>query len=229
MAPLASGMDAVKFVPVQGDPFLYSANDDAFAPDVRLTVHARKIETLLTQGARGGGQVLQVAENYAVLMSPGGLIWHAVAWLGQRHIPAPSTVSPELFGGVAVSARVDQIAMDAPLARFDAEVEYWADLLGWKVIDAARPEYVAIVDKSMPLRLMIHRDPYMDSADPVRIHLDISGGSTADVERLVAWHQSLGARQGPRHPWWVSMTDPAGGTYCLTRRDPATGAIRPRS
>ena len=215
-------------LPTSGGAYLFAAEQDALEPDVRLGIHFRNAKGMRSEGLRHGGQLLEESADACVFMSPGGLIWTAYVWQGQRQVPTAATISPAFFEGYEVRTRVDQVAMDVPGPVFDREVEYWANLLGWRVIDAARPEYVALVDRSMPMRLMIHRDVYRDASQSVSIHLDVAGGGAADVDRLVAWHRQMGARLTSRQPWWVTMLDPTGGSYCLTRRDPRTGAIQTR-
>ncbi len=72
----------------------------------------------------------------------------------------------------------------------------------------------------MPLRILLQRLDEPDSV--VRAHLDWAAGSARDD--VVARHEVLGANQVGRHRRWVVMTDPAGMRYCLTARDPRTGA-----
>ena len=212
----------------KADPYLSMGSQQLSSTGVTPVLHGKTIESLVKDGSRTGGRVIAQTADDAVLSSPGGLLWRAATWRGQKRVPPPIEVSPPLFDGVTVPMRIDQLTLNVPTALFDDELEYWANLLGWKVIDGAMPEFAVLVDKGMPLRLMLHRDPFADSEDGVTAHLDISGGALANVERLVAWHVSLGARLGVRHPWWITMTDPAGMPYCLNRRDPITGAIQVR-
>ena len=47
-----------------------------------------------------------------------------------------------------------------------------------------------------------------------------------DSRVLAALRLSFGAAFVAVHSHWTVMRDPAGGTYCLTARDPETGALR---
>ncbi len=78
----------------------------------------------------------------------------------------------------------------------------------------ARPE-------GIPIRLLLRR---LDSSDAryCRGHLDFA---CDDVETERARHQLLGARVALTMSNWDTMVDPAGLAYCLTRRNPDTGAL----
>lgn len=214
------------FLPENGAPYLGSRTTHGHLSTVEVQLHAKSLPALLADAGRAGGRVVDVLGASAIVRSPGGLLWRAVVWSGQKRIPAPVKVSPSLFEGHAVATRADQIALTVPASRFEEEVEYWSTLLGWKVIDAAYPAYVMLVGKDMPMRILLRRDTMIDAGDGIEANLDVAGGGATDAERLIAWHRTLGASSTGRHPWWITMTDPTGCGYNLTRRDPVTGAIR---
>jgi hypothetical protein len=111
--------------------------------------------------------------------------------------------------------------VDIPGARYEAEVEFWAALTGWPLRPETPAEFTALERPlGMPLRILLQRLAEPDGV--VRAHLDWAAGSAR--EDVVARHEALGAQQMGRHRGWVVMTDPAGLRYCITARDPGSGA-----
>lgn len=47
----------------------------------------------------------------------------------------------------------------------------------------------------------------------------------SDVDAEVDRHLGLGAQVVRRMPLWVTLADPIGRHYCVTRRDPDTGVL----
>ena len=61
-----------------------------------------------------------------------------------------------------------------------------------------------------------------------RAHLDLAAGTDPAVRRrVVAAPRRCGAAVVRDTPRWTVMADPVGATYCLTGRDPLTGAVAP--
>jgi hypothetical protein len=55
-----------------------------------------------------------------------------------------------------------------------------------------------------------------------RIHLDVA---CDDIHAEAAEHIALGAGYYHETDYWVTLRDPAGLLYCLTRRNPDTGML----
>lgn len=56
----------------------------------------------------------------------------------------------------------------------------------------------------------------------MRAHLDLgTDDRPAELER----HRALGAEVVAEQAFWSVLRDPAGLAYCITDRDPATGAL----
>jgi hypothetical protein len=164
-----------------------------------------------TEQALGLGAGLAAGhEGWAVLRSPGGQLFCAVPWQGEA-------VRPPVVHG----SRLDQLALDVPPSAYDAEVAFWSGLLaGWQSLPGSRPEFhVLKPPPGLPLRLLLHR---LGTERPASAHLDLA---CADIEATRAHHERLGAEPVARGGHWTVMRDPAGGTYCLTGRDPETGAL----
>ncbi|MGC0329578.1 hypothetical protein RKD23_002568 [Streptomyces sp. SAI-170] len=164
-----------------------------------------------TEQALGLGAVLAAGhEGWAVLRSPAGQLFCAVPWQGEA-------VRPPVVHG----SRLDQLALDVPPSAYDAEVAFWSGLLaGWQSLPGSRPEFhVLKPPPGLPVRLLLQR---LGTERPASAHLDLA---CADIEATRARHEELGAELVARGGHWTVMRDPAGGTYCLTGRDPETGAL----
>ena len=160
--------------------------------------------------ARPGGP-----HGYVVLRSPGGLVFCVVSH------PAAVVPSPASWPGVRRS-RVYQVCLDIPSASYAAESAFWSALTGRPLdVLARRPEFAWLRgDGSLALGLLLQRLDEPDGA--VRAHLDVgTPDRTAEVRR----HEALGARILSAREFWTVLVDPAGLSYCVTDRDPATGSL----
>ncbi|HLL34766.1 MAG TPA: VOC family protein [Streptomyces sp.] len=164
-----------------------------------------------TGGAlRLGARVVAEHEGWAVLRSPAGLPFCAVPWLGE-------SVRPPVVRG----SRLDQVCLDVPPSRYDAEVAFWGGLLaGWSSRPGSLPEFhVVAPPPGLPVRVLLQR---LGTERPASAHLDLA---CADIETTRAEHERLGAVRVARGAHWTVLRDPAGGTYCLTGRGPETGGL----
>ncbi|MDT0386931.1 VOC family protein [Streptomyces dubilierae] len=199
---LPDGADAcVKAQAVESGPG--GAHLDFCVDDVRQFADA---------AVRLGARVVQDLDSLVVLRSPGGQLFCADPWRGQSSRP-----------GVVRGSRLDQVCLDVPPSAYAAEVAFWSGLLtGWASRPGALPEFhVVEPPPGLPVRLLLQR---LGTERPASAHLDLA---CADVEATRAWHETLGAVCVARFSGWTVLRDPAGGTYCLTTRDPRTG--RPRT
>lgn len=133
--------------------------------------------------------------------------------------PVPPAAS---FPGVR-RTRVYQVCVDVPRPGFGAEAERWATLSGGRIeVLERRPEFawLRVPGVRRPLDVLLQR---LDRADgPVTAHLDVG---TSDRAAEVRRHLALGATVLAEQEFWTVLTDPAGLAYCVTDRDPATGAL----
>ncbi|WEP00216.1 VOC family protein [Streptomyces sp. FXJ1.172] len=147
--------------------------------------------------------------DWAVLRSPAGQLFCAV----RRH---DETVRPPVVAG----SRLDQVCLDIPPSAYAAESDFWAALTGWERLRGSRPEFEVLRPPTgLPVRILLQR---LDDGRPASAHLDLA---CADVAEVRARHEELGAVAVHHGPHWSVMRDPAGGIYCLTGRDPQTGAL----
>ncbi|KOG63289.1 hypothetical protein ADK77_24650 [Streptomyces antibioticus] len=176
------------------------AHIDLCADDVReLTARARRL----------GADLVADHGDWAVLRSPAGQLFCAVPWHGE-------TVRPP----VVSCSRLDQVCLDIPPSRYDAESAFWAALTGWERQAGSRPEFAVLRPPAgLPVRLLLQR---LDEERPASAHLDLA---CTDITAVRARHEELGAAAARDGAHWTVMRDPAGGTYCLTGRDPETGGL----
>ncbi|MFH9004374.1 VOC family protein [Streptomyces afghaniensis] len=160
---------------------------------------------------RLGASVVADLGSLVVLRSPGGQLFCVDPWRGQSSRP-----------GVVRGSRLDQVCVDVPPSAYDAEVAFWSGLLAdWTSRPGSLPEFhVVEPPPGLPVRLLLQR---LDEERPASAHLDLA---CADVEATRARHEELGAVFVAGFSGWTVMRDPAGGTYCLTTRDPQTGGLR---
>ncbi len=152
--------------------------------------------------------------DWLLVRSPHGL-WFCLTTEAGQHIPAP------VPGPGGTLSRLDQICFDIPASGFDDEVRFWTAMTGWESRPSTRSEFTRLlVPPRLPARILLQR---LDEDRSPTAHINIA---CSDAGAVAAWHESLGARRVGRGAQWTVMTDPAGGTYCLTERDPLTGKVR---
>ncbi|MEU6378613.1 VOC family protein [Streptomyces sp. NPDC046909] len=163
---------------------------------------------------RLGAQVVADEGTLVVLRSPAGELFCAVPWDGE-------SVRPPVVHG----SRLDQVCLDVPPSRYAAEVAFWTALLpDWTSRPGSLPEFhVLAPPPGLPVRVLLQR---LDEEPAPSAHLDLA---CADIEATRVRHEELGAETVAHGRHWTVMRDPAGGTYCLTGRDPETGGLPPRS
>jgi hypothetical protein len=157
-----------------------------------------------------GAELVADHGDWAVLRSPAGQLFCAVPWHGEASRPP-----------VVRGTRLDQVCLDTPPSLHDAEVAFWSALLPeWTSAPGSLPEFhVVRPPAGLPIRILLQR---LGEERPASAHLDLA---CADIEASRAAHERLGATLVHRGTHWRVLRDPAGGTYCLTGRDPHTGGL----
>lgn len=196
-------------VPPEGDDFLRVQRLADGAGRIHLDLHVENPTVAAEAAVEAGAHVLMRHEaGYVVLRSPGGFVFCFV-----RH---QASVRPPPATWPSGRSQVDQVCLDVPPERYDAEVAFWRNLTGWEYAEVDSPEFARLhPPDSQPLRWLVQR--LDDPGGPVTAHLDLCSD---DRDAEVARHVALGATAGARHDWWTVLTDPVGTTYCVTRRRP---------
>ncbi|MGW2724730.1 VOC family protein [Streptomyces sp. NPDC001492] len=157
-----------------------------------------------------GAEVVADHGAWAVLRSPAGQQLCTMPWR------AEATRPPVVRG-----SRLDQVCLDIAPSAYEAEVAFWSALLPeWQSRPGSLPEFHVLTPPAgLPIRILLQR---LGQERPAGAHPDLA---CADIEATRAAHERVGARLVARGTHWTVMRDPAGGTYCLTRRDPETGGL----
>lgn len=203
----------VTLLPETGDACVKAQGVASGDGGAHLDFAAEDVPALVDRAVRLGAEVVTPNDGWAVLRSPAGHLFCVVPWHGE------SVRTPVVEG-----SRLDQVCLDVSPAEFDGEVAFWAALSGWDSRAGSLPEFhVLRPPTGLPIRILLQR---LDTPRPASAHLDLA---CADIDATRTRHEHLGATFVAGHPHWTVMRDPAGGTYCLTGRDPETGGLPPRA
>ncbi|MEU9911383.1 VOC family protein [Streptomyces sp. NPDC051001] len=208
-APRGSRGEFVTLVPGGGDPCV-KVQGVGGGSGAHLDFCVDDVPEFVTSALSAGAGMAAEHEGWAVLRSPAGQLFCAVPWDGE-------SVRPPVVHG----SRLDQVCLDLAPSRHDAEVTFWSALLpGWTSRPGSLPEFhVLVPPPGLPVRILLQR---LGEERAASAHLDLA---CADIEATRARHEELGAETVARGRHWTVMRDPAGGTYCLTGRDPETGGL----
>ncbi|MHB8440196.1 MAG: VOC family protein [Acidimicrobiales bacterium] len=199
----------------RGDPFLRVQRIGGDTAGVHVDLHVEDVAAAVQHAVRLGASPAGIQGGPAVMRSPGGLAFCLVKHHGEKCRPR---ANPRPGG----RSLVDQVCVDIPPGLFNDECRFWAGMTGWELRQGSRPEYMYLArPEGIPVRLLLQR---LDDADAecCHGHLDLA---CDDVEAERARHEMLGGRVALTMPDWTTMVDPAGLTYCLTRRNPDTGKL----
>jgi len=183
----------------------------ADGPRIHLDVHVHDPREAAKEAGRLGATVAPSPFHEVVVMeSPGGFVFCFVPEGGGPR-PAP-TRWPD-----GHTSYVDQVCLDIPPRLYDAELDFWAAVTGWR---RTEPEPGSEFGRltpghDQPLQLLMQR--LDDEQEVVSAHLD---WATTDREAEVERHVAAGAELQKSFAGWTVLRDPAGMTYCITRRTP---------
>lgn len=198
-------------VPPSGDDYLRVQRLGGGPDRIHLDLHVDDPRAAADAATAVGAREVadHSEEGYVVLASPAGLPWCFVPE-GPTTVPPPSAHP----GG---SARVLQVALDVPAARYTAELGFWRHVTGWSQLPSTVDDaFTFLVPPSggAPLRLLLQR---VDDEGAARAHLD---WGCSDRAATTAHHEGLGARVLVVRGHWTVMADPVGRVYCLTDQQP---------
>jgi hypothetical protein len=193
--------------PADGDAFLRVQTVLQSPPGgMHLDLHTEDVDAFATRAEALGASTSYHERGYVVGGSPGGMTFCVVGPHGTRRPPARRWP-----GG---RSAVDQVCLDIPPDRFDAECAFWAELTGWPLQGDPHAEFARLlVPDGMSLKVLLQR--LDDPQYVVTAHLDLAGD---DRDAEVGRHLELGAAVVRRTDGWTTLRDPAGRAYCVTRR-----------
>ncbi len=195
-------------LPGDGDAYLRVQRVGQSSPGgLHLDVHTEDVEGLAARAEALGAGTSYPEADYVVCGSPGGFTFCLVGAPGGRR-PAPGSWP----GGRSI---VDQVCLEVPPRLWEAECGFWAELLGWPLLPTGEDPGFRRLSRpdGTPLGLVLQR---LDDEQPVVTgHLDLSAD---DAYAEAARHVALGAGRVRATPGWVTLVDPVGRLYCVTRR-----------
>jgi len=197
----------VTVLPSDGDAYLRVQTVPSGPPGTHLDLHSGDQWALARRAEQLGATVVSHQDDLVVLRSPGGYVFCAVGWDGERRRPGP-------LGRPGAASTLDQLCLDIPADSYDEEVQFWSTLTGWELGRGDLAEFRWLRrPRRQALRLLLQR---LDSpAASVTGHLDLAAD---DVDHEVARHVALGADLERRLAHWTTLVDPAGLPYCITHR-----------
>ncbi|MGI8666659.1 MAG: VOC family protein [Jatrophihabitans sp.] len=200
-------------LPPVGDACL-KLQDSGTRCDAHLDLAVDELAAATDRAIEFGAELVEFGAGRASLRSPAGQRFCLQRWRGESE--RPGVVRP----ADQPASRLDQLCIDVASTDYDAELAFWRSLTGWEFHRGSSPDRDLLKPPpNLPVRILVQR---LGSARPASGHLDLA---CSDIEATMRWHQALGARLVGRWSRWIVMQDPAGGAYCLTRRDPQTGAL----
>jgi hypothetical protein len=203
-------------LPAAGTPILKLQRVGDEQSRLHLDVHVDDDAATTERAAELGATVLH-ADGWTVVTSPAGFVHCFVGHLEGTERPRPVNLDD------AGTSLADQLAIDIPADQFAGEVAYWTSLTGWPAESGdLHPEFTILRRADgMPFRLLLQRLGDDDQRPLATAHLDLAAGD--ERAQLAAAHERLGAQVVRTAPAWVTLADPAGMPYCLTRRQPSNG------
>jgi hypothetical protein len=195
----------VTLIPERGSPWLKLQSVDG-TPGVHLDLDADDREAAVARATALGATHAWTYAGVPVMRSPGGFVFcHTLTSEGER--------VPPRFGG----AVLDQVCLDVPPSRWEAECEFWRQLTGRELREGSLPGFRSLSGDG--LRILLQR--LEDEQEAVTAHPDFA---TVDRAAETDRHVALGAQLQGVHAFWTVLRSPGGQVYCLTDRDPASGS-----
>ncbi|GGR42250.1 hypothetical protein J2S40_001582 [Nocardioides luteus] len=198
--------------PQCGDAWLRLQAIDGEQPRIHIDLDAPDREGAVARSMALGATPAWTYDGVPVMRSPGGLLFcHTV---GDDAAPSFARSEPERV--------LDQVCIDIPRSRWEAEVAFWTALTGRELDQTRSPEFVRLAEPDPHGGLRILLQLLEGDHGEVRAHPDFAvAHRDAETRRQVA----LGAESLDVTEGWTVMRAPYGQIYCLTDRDPLTGKV----
>lgn len=194
-------------VPGHGDPHLRVQTVVQSSPGgLHLDLHTGDVRALAARAEDLGASASYLDAGYVVCGSPGGMTFCVVGHPGSR------AAAPARWPGGR--SLVDQVCLDIPPSRWEDECRFWAELTGWELTDRDPEDEFRRLRRPPGLAIQLLLQRLGDEQSVVTGHLDLgSDDYLAETDR----HLAIGATEVRRTPEWVTLLDPAGRAYCVTR------------
>jgi hypothetical protein len=194
-------------LPADGDPHLKVQTVGEASPGgLHVDLHTDDVRALGARAEGLGARASYLEAGYAVCGSPGGMTFCVV-----DH-PASRAATPAVWSGGR--SMVDQVCLDIPPSRWEEECSFWAELTGWELVDQNPEDEFRRLRRPDGLAIQVLLQRLDDEQSVVVGHLDLgSDDYLAETNR----HRALGATEVRRTPHWVTLRDPSGRLYCVTR------------
>jgi hypothetical protein len=206
----------VTLVPPAGDAWL-RVQGVGDAGGAHLDFEVDDPDAMVAHAIALGGEVAAAYDDgLVVVRSPASVPFCVMPWSGA------SQRAPVTRHRNGTQSRLDQVCLDLPPSRHDAEVRFWSALTGWRHRRGVLREFGLLrppSDAGLPVQILTQR---LDDEGAVAAHHDVA---CSDLGAVCEVHEGYGARLVWRGPHWLVMRDPAGGVYCLTNRHPETGRL----
>jgi glyoxalase superfamily protein len=209
--PAGSRGEFVPLVPPDGDRFVWVQRVGRDAGGWHLDLHVPSAADAARPAVDAGARVIGEQPSLVTLESPGGQPFCLVDENRPgRQRPVPSTWRDGL------RSLVDQLSIDIPADRFEAECDFWAALTGWpRERNSELSEFDRLrVPTRLPVRILLQRLGD-DDRDGIRAHLDMSCDERAAETKR---HEAFGGTVARVDRHWTTLQDPVGLTYCVTDR-----------
>lgn len=215
LGPPRSEPDARRsFEPDDGDAYVHLQEVDG-PPAVHLEVEVDDVDLAQRVLVALGADVVPTGGRSHTLCSPGGMPFRLVPSARHRP-PRPVTWDDEH------SSRVVQVCVDCPAEAVDTEVAFWRGAWAGRWVGSDAKGFVGKLhdDAGSPLQLLFQQ---VGTPGPVQAHLDLgSDDASSEVGRLA----DTGAEVTSLGPSWVTMVDPLGQRFCVTRNSPEQDRLR---
>ena len=214
-SPQGSHREFLPFEAVADEASLWLQRTQSGGPACHVDLYVEDVAAAVEPATALGASQVGVLHDLGVVVmsSPGGLPFCLVPHRGQSVRMTP-------VGEEGARSVPDQVCLDIPPSRYDAECDFWAALTGWSPTDEDPADEFRRLTRppAIPYAFLLQR--LDDEQDAVSAHLDLA---CEDRDAETRRHVALGATQAERTEGWTVMRDPAGLTYCNTGRRP--GAV----